>query len=258
MVGAIKETAPNYYVFMRAASLYVFLAAIACCQSSPHYVEIKLPRGVDSAKVFIRYLLNGGTSPIGGWVDPRPDVSSYFIATTQNGAAASHLKALVYAPGCGIQNYDVPISGSSVQQVPFECRTVPSKWITGVVTGLADSRIVANYSAQWVEEFFHQDVATLIPVGQANYWTDEGRFRMLVPDFSGYNRSGEIQFWVTNAATGKVIARLLPDIRSAIGEARPDQIKFRICGSEETRGHDRFGFAIRGQEHFDCEGLVDH
>lgn len=56
---------------MMAASLYVFLAAIAFGQSSPHYVEIQLPRGIDSAKVFIRYLLDGGASPIGGWVDLR-------------------------------------------------------------------------------------------------------------------------------------------------------------------------------------------
>ena len=58
-----------------------------------HYVEIKIPRGVDSATVFIRYVLDGG---FGGWVDPRAEVSAYFIATTRNGRASSRLKALIY------------------------------------------------------------------------------------------------------------------------------------------------------------------
>ncbi len=46
-----------------------------------------------------------------------------------------------------------------------------------MVTGLVDSEITAKYSsAQWVQEFFGLDVATLIPVSQAHYWTDEGQF----------------------------------------------------------------------------------
>jgi hypothetical protein len=230
--------------------------AIAYGQPSPHYVGIKVPRGVDSAKVFIRYLLDGGGSPIGGWVDPRPDVSAYFIATTQNGVAASRLRALVYAPGCEIQSYDVALSESSLQEVPFECRPVPSTWITGVVTGLVDSRIIAEYSAPWMQKFFGIDVATVIPVGHTNYSSGEGRFLMLVPDFSGDNRAGEIQFVATDITSGKVLARLLPDVEIGAGMAIPDQIKFRICATPQTWPHDHFGFAIRGLEHFDCDGLV--
>lgn len=109
-----------------------------------------------------------------------------------------------------------------------------------------------------MEEFFHQEIDTLIPVAQANYWTDQGRFRVLVPDFSGDNRAGEIQFWASNPITGKIVARLLPDMRSSADRAMPDQTEFHMCGTQEARGRDRFGFAIRGEEHLDCGGLIAH
>jgi hypothetical protein len=69
-----------------------------------HYIEIKLPRGVISESVFVRHLLAG--EEFGGWVQPQPGVSSYFITTTHEGHPATRIKALLYAPGCAIQIAD--------------------------------------------------------------------------------------------------------------------------------------------------------
>ena len=74
--------------------------------SSTHYVEIKLPRGVISESVFIRYLLAG--EDFGAWVRPRLGVSSYIISTTHEGHPATRIKALLYTPGCAIQTLDLP------------------------------------------------------------------------------------------------------------------------------------------------------
>lgn len=247
----------------RAALPLLMIARMVCGQvpaAPPHYVEIKIPRGVDSARVFIRYRLDDDPGTIGGWVDPQADVSSYFVATTQNGKAASRLRALVYAPGCAMRTYDLSLSGSSVQQALFDCRPVPSLWISGMANGLKDSRIVAKYTGRWVQDFFGlgDGIVTLIPVGEANYFTDKGRFQELIPDFSGEERPGEIQFWATDPATGNVLARLLPSMHPTPASATPVEIKFVVCGIRESRAHDSFGFAIRGQEDTDCSGLRSH
>ena len=236
---------------MRGAAFWLLAIAGIVCGAQPanlpHYVEIKIPRGVDSATVFIRYLLDGD---FGGWVDRRPSVSSYFVATTVNQKAASRLRALVYAPGCAIQTYDLQISGSNVQQLAFNCQPVPPVWFSGIVTDLRDSRIVAKYTGPWVQDFFSlpDGIVTFIPVGEANYFTDQGRFHILIPDFSGADRPGEIQFWAKDPSTGNVLARLVPAAHSSPGSPAPGEIKFVVCGTQESRHHDRFGFSTRDAE----------
>jgi hypothetical protein len=85
-----------------------------------HYIEIKLPRWVNSESVFVRYQLAG--EQFGGWVQQHPGVSSYFISTTHEGRPVTRIKALLYARGCAIQTLDLPVSGSNNQQFFFICR----------------------------------------------------------------------------------------------------------------------------------------
>jgi hypothetical protein len=65
----------------------------------------------------------------------------------------------------------------------------------------------------------------------------------LIPDFSGEDRPGEIQFSATDRATGNILARLIPAERFAPGSPIPAEIKFAACGTYESRAHDPFGFA---------------
>jgi hypothetical protein len=112
-----------------AAGFFVTLVLVAgvCSSQNPHpgagpsyYLEIKLPRGLISETVFIRYQLAG--EKLGGWVQPHSGVSSYFISTTHEGRQADRIKALLYAPNCAIQTLDLPVSGSNNQQFFFICR----------------------------------------------------------------------------------------------------------------------------------------
>src|SRR5579863_8002323 len=114
------------------------LMAGACSGQSPqpvanpsHYIEIKLPRWVNSESVFVRYHLVG--EDYAGWVQPHPGVSSYFISTTYQGRPVTRIKALLYAPGCAIETLDLPVSGSNNQPYSFVCRPLPSIRIAGAL-----------------------------------------------------------------------------------------------------------------------------
>src|SRR5580704_7531585 len=91
-----------------------FGIAVCSAQAPPpsgapaSYVSITLPVGVRSETLFVRYVLD---NDFGGWLDPHPGVSSYFISTKRQGTTASRFRALVYAPGCMIQTIDLPTLG---------------------------------------------------------------------------------------------------------------------------------------------------
>jgi len=85
--------------------------------ASSHYLEIKFSREVISESVFGRYLLDG--KDFGGWIQPRPGVSSYFISTTHEGRSATRIKALLYAPGCAIETLDLPDIGFDLRVLQF-------------------------------------------------------------------------------------------------------------------------------------------
>jgi hypothetical protein len=87
-----------------------------------------------SESFFIRYVLKG--EDFGGWVQPRSGVSSYFISTTFSGRPATGIKAILYAPGCAIRSFDIPLSGSNHAQYSFICQPIKSISIRGAVLRL--------------------------------------------------------------------------------------------------------------------------
>jgi hypothetical protein len=259
---------------MRSVALW--LAGMLAClgqavSDAPHYVEVKIPRGVDSANLFIRYVLD---HDFGGWVQPRAEVSSYFIGTTRNGHAATRLKALLYAPGCAIQTLDLPLAGSSVQQFPFVCHTIP--WVA--INGFFDppdgreSRIEIKYAARWAQGFLDlgDGIVTDIPMASVAYRPDSGRFHLSIPDLSqdplaGADHAGELQVWAMEPGSGKILAQLTPveprALHSTTGGLKieseyPAEIKFAMCGTPLAVPHDEFGFAIRQHVDSACRQLT--
>ena len=103
--------------------------AIPFCFAQPAYVEIKVPVGVRSETMFIRYVVN---DDFGGWVQAHPDVSSYFI-TIRQGEPATRFRALLYAPGCAIQTADLPILGPAIPRYSFVCEPLPNVSLTGTM-----------------------------------------------------------------------------------------------------------------------------
>lgn len=222
-------------------------------------VEIKLPAGIASETIFIRYRLPD--EDLGGWVQPRPGVSSYLINTTDESHPAGRLKALIYAPGCALQALDVPLSGPRHQEYAFTCRPLPNVWISGKLTRLdrlygREVRIGAKYVALWAQPFLglRDDIAIDIPVGDAVDLEADGHFRMLVPDFShdglagAPDHPGALQIWARDKTSGGLVGLLMPELRGTktpIGGVtiRPEyfpEIIFAPCTETPPPVHNAF------------------
>jgi hypothetical protein len=233
--------------------------------SPSHYIEIKLPRWVISESVFIRYQLDG--EQFGGWVQPHPGVSSYFISTTHEGRPVTRIKALLYARGCAIQTLDLPVSGSNNQQYSFICLPLSSVWIVGALTRMdrlygREVKLQAKYIARWSQSFLElgDGIVTTIPVGDVAYLSPDGRFRLSVPDFSqdplagAPDHPGELQIWASDQASDGIVALLIPAgpqvIKARMGGLKirseyPSEIVFAPCAANPPQVHDAIGFATR-------------
>jgi hypothetical protein len=227
-------------------------------------VEIKLPPGIASETVFIRYRLAG--EDLGGWDEPRRGVSSYLIRTAHEGHPA-RLKALIYAPGCALQTLDVPPSATSHQEYSFTCRPLANVRISGKLIRLdrlygREVKLRAKYVARWARPFLglRDNIAVDIPVGDPVDLDVDGHFRMSVPDFSqdplagAPNHPGALQIWARDKASEDLVALLLPAgleaMNRPIGGVRiqpeySSEIVFAPCSADPPQVHDATGFALR-------------
>jgi hypothetical protein len=249
----------------------ILVAGICLSQTPPSpastssSIEIRLPPGFDSGHFFVRYLLAG--DDFGGWIQPRPNVSSYTITTTHEGRPAARIRAVLYAPGCAIQILDLPVSNPGSQPYSFICRSLPDVPLEGTIVRTdrlfgRKVRLQAYYVARWASSFLGiaDEIVTLIPIGETNDISASGGFRLSLPDLShdalagSPERLGEIQIWAREADTGKIVAQLIPvgpKVRETIAgglkiqDAYLSEIVFAPCAANNPRVRDAIGFALR-------------
>lgn len=249
----------------------LILVAAFCSGQTPrpanpsHYIEIKLPPDVVSESMFVRYVLKG--QHLGGWVQPRPGISSFGISTTMEGRPATGIKAILYAPGCAIQILDLRLSGSDNPQFVFICHPMRKIGIQGALIRSERLyghrvRLQAKYVARWAQPFLGLDdlIVTSIPVGDLASLRADGRFRLEIPDFSqdplagASDHPGEVQIWAKDETSDAIVAKLIPTdsqfIRARRGGLRiqneyPAEIVFAPCAARSAQGHDKTGFAMR-------------
>jgi hypothetical protein len=236
-------------------------------------LEIKLPKGVPSESVFIRYVLAG--EDFGSWVEPRPKVSSYLISTVRGGVPASRIRALVYAPGCAIRVFDLPLSTSDREEYALICEPSSNLWITGAITRTDrlyghEVRLQAKYVARWAQAFFGIDRAILteIPVGVVAEPSVEGRFDLSIPDLlndpvaGAPDHPGDLQIWARDKVTGAIIAQLVPTgpatLKTPMGGLKirseyPPGMVFAPCAANPPQVHDAIGFARRPARFDACD-----
>jgi hypothetical protein len=228
---------------MRSAAAGLLLAAVCCAQT--RYLEIELSAEISSEKVFIRYRLDN--EDLGGWVQPHPGVSAYWISTMREGQAATRIKALLYAPGCAIQTLDLPLSGTNNQKYSMTCQPLPNVTIQGL---LPRKELLAgrefSLEARYVARSFDPQLITTIPVGDAVSISPDGHFKLQIPD-----SPGEIQIWAREKVTGKLIAQLLPTVK--LPSAYPPEIVFVPCTEHPNRVQDAFGFTLRSNDKDACD-----
>jgi hypothetical protein len=241
-----------------------------CFAQPAAYVEIKLPVGVRSETIFVRYAFD---NDFGGWVERRPDVSSYFITTARQGAAALRFRALVYAPGCAVQTVDLSTAGPAVPRYSFVCQPVPNVRLKG---NLIESdrlngreiRLEVKYVARWAAGFLGigEDLTTDIPVGGTRYAAEDGSFEISLPDFSEDPMAialdpGEFQILSRDRTNGNILAQLVPTVESLrtrmggleIRKAYPDKVEFAACAGRGPHVHDALGFSVRPTSKDACD-----
>jgi hypothetical protein len=245
--------------------MLVLTAGVCSSQMPAPYIAIDVPSGVGSESVFIRYILAG--EELGGWVQPRAGVSSYVIGTTREGQSATRIKAVLYAPGCAIQTLDLPLSNSNNPQYSFLCRPLGSVWITGRLKQTErlagrEVKLQARYIARWAQSFLGlpSGIPLTIPVGDLAYLSADNGFRISVPDLSSDplagdpDRSGELQLWAKDKATGEDVAQLTsagsPTFGTRMGGLKiqseyPPGMVFAPCALSPHVLLDREGFSIR-------------
>ena len=236
--------------------------AIPFCFAQPAYVEIKVPVGVRSETMFIRYVVN---DDFGGWVQAHPDVSSCFI-TIRQGEPATRFRALLYAPGCAIQTADLPILGPAIPRYSFVCEPLPNVSLTGTMgnSDLLDvhqMNLQVKYVAPWGQSILglSNGIVTDIPMGGMRHASAAGTFQFSLPDLSAdplvgrSDHPGELRILARDRASGKIVAQLVPTIRSLrtrmgglqIRKEYPETVEFAFCAAQGERPHDANGFAIR-------------
>jgi len=249
--------------FLMASLCFGQIPRIPATTSSS--IEILLPPGFGSERFFVRYLTTGGD--VGGWIQPRANVSSYNISTTHEVQAAARIKALLYNPGCAIQTLDLPLSDQGIQQYSFVCQSLPNIQIVGKLVRSdrlygRNVRLQARYVARWAQSFLGLDgeIVEFIPIAETNDVLENGEFRLSLPDLSrdalagSPDHSGELQIWARDAATGSIVAQMIPAgpgiERTRMGGLKiqtsyPSEIIFAPCAANNPRVYDAIGFALR-------------
>jgi hypothetical protein len=207
------------------AVVNLLFAVDGLAQSTPPLpkVSIALPADIPSEKVWVRYVLYGPLGGHGSDAARKPDSQLIEIIAAVEGKRAARMKMLVWAPGCKIQTFDIPIQESADVYESFVCSPLPSITLVGQIKntpmdGKKPAEVRVDYLALWACSFFgfvdcmvpQASVGTAIPDPQ-------GTFEIDVPDFSAdptssdSDRGAEFQLVLREVKTWNLIAYLEPE-----------------------------------------------
>ena len=161
-------------------------------------VSISLPPDILSETVQISYFLVGPFGGYGGYTEQRAGLHSYEISALVEGKAATEIKMIVYASGCEIQTFVLPLAEDSRVKREFECQRVPMVKLAGqiVPTELVrdnNAELVVTYMAYWAHGFF----------GIADGMVTEFRLTTASPDANGIFQVDLPYFSADAAATSQ-------------------------------------------------------
>jgi hypothetical protein len=141
-----------------AASLSVEAQTHSKTEDLPS-VFILLPATIPSETVQISFFLIGRFGGYGDYAAERTGVRSYDIPTVVEGKAATEIRMIVYAPGCEIQQFVIPLAEHSRVSQEFPCQPVETVKLSGHIVPDAlvrdtNAEWVVTYMAYWAHGFY--------------------------------------------------------------------------------------------------------
>jgi hypothetical protein len=199
-------------------------------------VSISLPANVPSETVAIAYHLIGPFGGYGGYAKQLAGLHSYEISAVVEGKAATEIRIIVYATGCEIQKFVLPIAQDSRIRQEFECQHVPTVTLSGQIVPIElvrdkNAELVVTYMAEWAHAFF----------GIADGMVTEFRLATVIPDANGTFQVELPYFNADATATSqrpasfrlilrdsKTWNRIASNLESEIGELKHEDHSLRI------------------------------
>lgn len=170
-------------------------AAISAQDSHAPKVRIVFPEGVQSKKASMTYGLHGptgGHSYVG--VSGASGASPFEVAAMVQGKAVDRFRAVVWAPGCKMKEFDVAVGTADIE-LQFVCdplKTIPFSGLVKSVDNLGSATISADYmglgTCIWMAACKSRCVGgclgpQIVGIATAEVAAD-GTFKMELPDFS--------------------------------------------------------------------------
>jgi hypothetical protein len=183
----------------QAVNSTFLLCAVTCCPyaAAAPRITLTLAPEIRSENVSIHYYRFGTFGAAGAPATPVPKVHSYDLDPYYEGTLATSIKAVVTAPGCQFEAFDIPVIGESPIEEHFECSALP---MASLVGNIAPSRltrgrnleVVITYLAFWECGFF-QLVDCMVPQVQLARvpLKEDGSFEATITDFSADRHTSE-------------------------------------------------------------------
>lgn len=201
------------------------------------FISILLPPSVPSETVQISYFLRGSFGGYGDYVRSKSDVTSYEVPATVEGRLATEIRAIVYARGCEIQTFVIPVTENSEASQKFDCQPVRTTRLSGKIVPAelatdGHTELVIRYMAYWGHEFFgitdgavtEFSVAKVSPAVDGTIDVD---LPVLTDERSRFERSASFCLTLRDATTWNHVAYLEPEP----GELRSEEHCLRIRSS---------------------------
>ena len=210
-------------------------------------VSISLPPNIPSESVQIAYHLVGPFGGRGGYIKQGVGLHSYEIASSVEGQAATEIRVIVYASGCEIQTFVVPVADDARVHREFECQPARSVTLSGQIVPNElvrdrNAELFVFYLAFWSHEFFGIVDGAVADFQLAAATPDaNGMFQVDLPQFSAdiapssSERRARLRFILRDSKTWNAIASHLepelPEFRLADHSLRiqsyyPSGLKF--------------------------------
>ena len=218
MAAAVR---PNIGFAILLLMSNVYVAAQTAAPSAN--LSIFLPPNTPGDSVHVRYALYGPFGAYGSYSEPKLGTRLITIPLAFEQKAATAIKGLVWAAGCEIETFDMPLEGLDVQRT-FSCRPQRTVKLSGKMRDtesidLKQVEIRVHYLAGWACWFFNVSDCMVpeISLGTTTLAAD-GSFEIDLPDFAVDPTASQpvsgFQLVLQEVKTGNPIAYLHPEQES--------------------------------------------